>query len=206
MKKNKPHDKTDAGRNADKVEVLEPEATAPTGAAPPTGTQVGVTPQTPPDAAPSIAEWQERVEKLTDSLARTKADFQNLQRRSAIERSEAIRYANAEVMKSLLVVLDDFERSLAAAENSDNFQAVVEGVRLVHQNLLRALTAHGLDSIDALHQPFDPQVHEALMQQPTQAHPPGTVIEQSTKGYRLYDRVLRPARVVVAKAADEDVR
>lgn len=201
MKKNKHHEQTDQGRRPDQVDLLEPGTPPQPGARPPTPPSASA--DAPAQPAPSIAELQERIEKLTDSLARSKADFQNLQRRSATERSEAIRYANADVMKSLLGVLDDFERSLAAAETPDNLQAVVEGVRLVHQNLLRALTAHGLEPINALHQPFDPQVHEALLQQPTKEHAAGTVIEQATKGYRLHDRVLRPARVVVAKAVAE---
>lgn len=152
----------------------------------------------------SVEELQARVEKLTDSLHRAKADLVNFQRRSSVERSESIRYANAELMKSLLSVLDDFERSLAAAEETDNLEAVVDGVRLVHQNFVKTLRLQGLSPIEALHLPFDPSIHEALLQQPSRDHPPGTVIEEVAGGYRLYDRVVRPAKVVVSKAIEAD--
>lgn len=152
--------------------------------------------------ANTVAELQSKVTKLEDALLRSKADFQNLQRTSAVERTDAIRYANAELMKLLVRVVDDFERSLAAASKPDNLQAVVEGVRLVYENLSKALADHGLEPIDALHRPFDPKVHEALLHQPSEEHPPGTVIEQIAKGYRLRDRVIRPAKVIVAKEPD----
>ncbi len=146
---------------------------------------------------------QARVEKLEDTLLRAKADYQNFRRRSAIERANAIRYANAELMKSLLGVIDDFERSLASTEASDNHQAVVDGVRLVYQNLIQALRVQGLETIDALHEPFDPTIHQAMSQQPAADFPPGTVVEVVAKGYRLHDRVLRPAKVIVTKSPDE---
>ena len=156
-------------------------------------------------AAPeSLEELLAKVGKLEDNLLRAKADYQNLLRRSAIERADAIRYANADFMKSMLGVLDDFERSLAAAEGSDKLDAVTHGVRLVYDNLTKAMRNHGLETIDALNEPFDPSVHEAMLQQPSDDHPPGTVIEQVARGYRLYGRVLRPAKVIVSKEAQSD--
>ncbi len=140
-----------------------------------------------------------KVEELEDRLLRAQADAQNLRRRSAVQQSAAVQFANSELLKSLLGVLDDFERSLAATETSDNLKAVVDGVRLVHQNLIQALRSQGLHTIDALHEPFDPNVHEAIMQQPSADYPAGTVVEEIAKGYRLHDRVLRPAKVVVSK-------
>lgn len=153
----------------------------------------------PPDP---VAELQARIDSLEDSLVRSKADFQNLQRRSANERNEAVRYANAELMKSLLGVLDDFERSLTAAKEADIESPVLDGVRLIHANLQKALFDVGLEPIEAQGQKFDPMIHEALLHQPTAQAPPGTVVEQVAKGYRLRDRVLRPARVVVAKGIE----
>ena len=141
-----------------------------------------------------------KVAELEDRLLRAKADFQNLQRRTAIERSEAIRYANAELMKSLVGVLDDFERSLAAGVEATDVASVLDGERLIHENFRKALVDHGLELIRALHEPFDPSIHEALMQRPSDDHPPGTVLEEVAKGYRLRDRVLRPTRVIVSKA------
>lgn len=143
-----------------------------------------------------------RIEQLEEKLARARAELQNAQRRHGVERAQAIRYANAEVMKSLLGVIDDFERSLAAAEDSDNLQAVVDGVRLVYDNLTKALRDHGLTLIPALHEPFDPEVHEAMLQQPSADFPSGTVLNEVAKGYRLHDRVVRPSKVIVSKEPD----
>ncbi len=184
-----------------KTKNIEPNEPEESPAAP-----VETAPQAPDNGRPvsgdTVAELQAKVAKLEDSLLRAKADFQNLQRRSAAERLDALRYANAELMKSLVKVVDDFERSLAAASKPDNLPAVVEGVRLVYENLTKALSDHGLEPIEALHRPFDPNVHEALLHQPCDDHPPGMVIEQIAKGYRLCDRVVRPAKVIVAKAME----
>ena len=156
-----------------------------------------------PSASATVAEadateLQSKISRLEDSLLRAKADLQNAQRRAAAERSEAVRFANAELMKSLLVVLDDFDRAIAAVEKDKDLEALLKGVLLVHANLVKALKDFGLETIDAAGRKFDPTLHEALMQQPTSDAEPGTVLEQVAGGYKLRDRVLRPARVVVA--------
>ncbi len=151
-----------------------------------------------------LVALQERVASLEDALVRAKADYQNLQRRSATQQADAVRYANADMMKSLIVVADDFDRALAANEIAEDSAALAAGMKLVHDNLIKALRDHGLEYVPALHQPFDPAQHEALLQQPTDAHEPGTVVEEVAKGYRLRDRVIRPAKVVVSKAKDVD--
>lgn len=148
-----------------------------------------------------LAEMQARVDSLEESLLRAKAESQNIQRRAASERTEAIRFANAELMKSLIPVLEDFDRTLAAAGAAPE-ATLLEGTRMVHANLLKALTDFGLAPIEASGEAFDPTIHEALMHKPTADMPPGQVLEQVTRGYRLRDRVLRPARVIVSKAAD----
>lgn len=157
----------------------------------------------PPSAAEdSIADWKTKVEKLEETLLRARADFQNAQKRATAERLDAVRYANAELMKSLIKVLDDFDRALASADESAGESSLLAGVRLVRENFMKALADHGLETIDALHQAFDPAIHEALMQQPTDVHPPGTVVEQAARGYRLCGRVVRPAKVIVSKTLD----
>lgn len=148
-----------------------------------------------------VADLQARVDSLEDSLLRVKAESQNIQRRAAAERSEAIRFANAELIKALIPVLEDFDRTLAAADASDS--SILEGTRLVHANLMKAMSDFGLEPIEAAGKAFDPSIHEALMHQPTDEIPPGQVLEQVTRGYRLRERVLRPARVIVSKAVDQ---
>ena len=105
-------------------------------------------------------------------------------------------------MKPLVQIVDDFERALSTADPTKDMKPFVEGMRLVHQNLTKALADHGLETVEASNQPFDPSLHEALMQKPTTQHSAGTVIEQVAKGYRLRGRIIRPARVIVAKAPE----
>ena len=147
-----------------------------------------------------LAQMQAKIDSLEDSLLRAKAEAQNIQRRAATERNEAIRFANAELMRTLIPVLEDFDRTFEAAGTTD--KSILEGTRLVHANLIKALRDAGLEPIEARGEDFDPTIHEALMHQPSEDFPPGRVIEQVTRGYRLRDRVLRPARVVVAKAPE----
>ncbi len=155
-------------------------------------------------AEETVETLKHRVSVLEESVLRAKADYQNIQRRVTIERTEAIQFANADLMKSLLAVLDDFERSIQSADAGDDPAAVLQGIRLVYDNFRKGLTDHGLECIDAAYKPFDPHLHEAMMQQPTDDHEPGTVINEIAKGYKLRDRVIRPAKVVVSKAADQD--
>lgn len=149
--------------------------------------------------AESVEQLRARIALLEEALYRAKADYQNLQRRTSLERTEAVRFANGELMRSLLVVVDGLQRSLDAASNSNNLKAVFDGVRLVYDDLMKALASHGLEPIEAHRKPFDPNVHEALMQQPSADTPAGTVLEEVARGYRLRERVLRPAKVVVAR-------
>lgn len=156
-----------------------------------------------PEPEDTVESLREKVAALEDNLLRAKAEFLNAQRRQEKSRQDAVRYANADLMRPLLCVLDDFDRSLEAAKQADNTEAVVEGVRLVYENLKKELTNQGLEEIDAIDQPFDPHVHEAVLQQPVADREPNTVIEQVARGFRLHDRVLRPAKVIVSKAVEE---
>lgn len=154
-----------------------------------------------PPASPS-EDPETRITSLEDQVLRGKADYQNLLRRTAMEQAQALRYANAELIRGLLSVVDDLERSLAAVEQSDDFGLLRDGVRLAYKNFMKALHDQGLEPIDSMLKPFDPAVHNAMMQRASSDDPPGTVIEVLTKGYRLRDRVLRPAMVIVSKDAD----
>ncbi len=150
-----------------------------------------------------IHSLQDKIASLEDALLRQKAEGQNVQRRAGQQRLEAIRFANADLMKSLLSVVDDFQRSLDAATSTDNVASVVDGIKLVYDNFMKAMTDAGLEPIEAIHQPFDPHVHEAMLQQPTDECAPDIVIEEITKGFKLHERTLRPARVIVSKAIDK---
>ena len=132
-----------------------------------------------------------------DRLLRLAADFENYKRRAARERQEYVVLANERLIGELLPVLDDLERALDAASEHEEAQ-LEEGVRLVHRSLAALLERHGVRPIETDGQ-FDPHVHEALLSQPSEADE-GSVIDVIQKGYRLGDRVVRPARVVVAAA------
>ena len=136
----------------------------------------------------------ERDERLND-LRRLAADFDNFRKRAAREQESLVARAHERLMKALLPVLGHLERALVAASEHEE-AGLEEGVRLVARELDEALRREGLAEIEAEGQ-FDPHVHEALLSQPSD-EPEGTVIEVLQKGYRLGDRVLRPARVVVA--------
>ena len=138
----------------------------------------------------------ERDEYLRD-LQRVAADFDNFRKRSAREYEALAERASERLVKELLPVLDDLERALEAAEEHDEAK-VIEGVRLVQQALRQSLEREGLAEIEAAGK-FDPHVHEALLAQPAEHAEHGDVLEVLQKGYRLGDRVLRPARVIVAE-------
>ena len=146
---------------------------------------------------PVVEEQQEVVD---DRLLRLAADFENYKKRAAREREEYVALANERLLKELLPVLDDLERALNAAEEHEEAQ-LEEGVRLVHKELADALSREGLAEIETNGR-FDPHVHEALLSQPSEAEE-GSIIEVVQKGYVLGDRVVRPARVVVAAPQPE---
>ena len=142
----------------------------------------------------------ERDERLND-LKRVAADFENYRKRVARDQESLVARAHERLVKELLPVLDDLERALAAAEEHEEAK-LEEGVRLVHRALRDALTREGLAEIETNGR-FDPHVHEALLSQPSDAEE-GSVLEVVQKGYRLGDRVVRPARVVVAASQETD--
>jgi molecular chaperone GrpE len=141
----------------------------------------------------------ERDEHLND-LKRVAAEFENYRKRVARDQESLVARAHERLVKELLPVLDDLERALAAAEEHEEAK-LEEGVRLVHRELAAALKREGLAEIET-NGHFDPHVHEALLTQPSDAEE-GSVIEVVQKGYTLGDRVVRPARVVVAAPKPE---
>jgi molecular chaperone GrpE len=159
----------------------------------------GTGPQGPVPQAPDerLAELEKERDEYLDSLQRLKAEFDNYRKRTAREQASFASRANESLLKELLPILDDLERALEAAEEHEEAK-LEEGVRLVHRALEEALRKQGLEVIET-DGPFDPHVHEALLTQPGDEAEPGSVLQVLQKGYRLGDRVLRPARVVVAE-------
>lgn len=142
-------------------------------------------------------EWREK-------LLRAKAELSNYQKRAEKDRVDAIRYANADMARALLPLVDDLDRVLASVTDANAPQDVlVQGVRLTRDNFLKVLQQFHVLPIVAQGELFDPNVHEALMQQPSAEHAEPTVLQEVARGYRLHDRVLRPAKVIVSKAPSE---
>lgn len=146
----------------------------------------------------TVAE-QQRDEYLA-LLQRTRADFENYQKRRQRDMAAERRQALAGFARQLLAVLDNQQRALDASRQQHKEGPLVQGVALVHSQLLEVLARFGVTPIDALGQPFDPNLHESVSQQVRTDVAPGTVIEVLQPGYRLHERVLRPAKVVVAAA------
>ena len=139
---------------------------------------------------------RERDEYL-DALQRLKAEFDNFRKRTAREHEAMSARANEALLRELLPIIDDLERALEAAEQHEEAK-LEDGVRLVHRALADVARRHGLEEIET-DGAFDPHVHEALLAQPAEDAESGSVLQVLQKGYRLGDRVLRPARVVVAE-------
>jgi molecular chaperone GrpE len=152
------------------------------------------------------AKLQEAEQKRDEYLylaQRTRADFENYQKRMKRDQAEERRYAQAPLAADLLPALDNLERATAAAEQAGEKGPLVQGVAMVHTQLLDILRRHGVTRIEAQGQPFDPNCHQAVSQQPSKEHPPMTVVQVLEPGYRIHDRVLRPARVVVSTAPEQ---
>jgi len=135
-----------------------------------------------------------------DRFLRQAAELENFKKRATRERDEAIRFANEYLIKDLLPVLDNLERAVAHAKGGGNGKPLVEGVDMVLKGLIDVLSKHGVAPIEAVGQPFDPAIHEAMAQVESEDHPANTVVEEHHKGYLFHERLLRPALVSVAKA------
>ena len=145
-----------------------------------------------------LAERQR--DEYLDLAKQTRADFENYQKRAARDLATERRFAQTPLAGDLLPALDNLERALAVAKQTGDSGALAQGVAMVQSQLLDALRRHGVTRIEAQGQPFDPNLHQAVMQQPSKDHPPQTVLQVLEQGYQIHDRVLRPARVVVSAA------
>ena len=154
-----------------------------------------------PEQLAELKAQAARAHENWDRLLRTTADFDNFKKRAAREKQEAVKYANEGLLQKLVPVLDSLDMALAAAQATgpDATQSLQAGVGMVCQQLKTALAEAGLEELNAVGKPFYPNFHEALSQQESPGVPEGHVVQQVRKGYKLRDRLLRPASVVVAK-------
>jgi molecular chaperone GrpE len=181
------------------IEILsaEPESFNPSPAPPAT--------PPPPEAVPADAEdWKKRHDEVKDRLMWVAADFDNFKKRVVKERDELHKFSQAGLWREILPVLDNLERAMVALQGHEEeatpaFAALKQGVDMVLKQFHSVLEKHGVTRIDAVGRPFDPRVHEVMMQVESADHPDDTVLDELQGGYMIHDRVLRPARVRVTK-------
>ena len=140
---------------------------------------------------------QKERDELKDQVLRTQADFANYQKRARQQADEVRTYAIGSLAQDVLGAIDNLERAIEALRASAD-QGITSGLDMVQKQLLGILAKYGVEPIAALEQPFDPNFHEAIMQQPSAEHPEGTVVAELGKGYKIHDRVLRPSKVAVS--------
>ena len=219
-----PEDETPEAAGAPETGADDAAAASPSGAAADApadadgdGTAGGTEPEAEeaPEAAPdedSGAEEpspEDEVADLKDKLLRTLADMENLRRRSQKERQDALRYGAAGLALEILTVADNLRRALESAPTDDGAEdgalaGFIEGVQLTEKSLHAALERQGVQRIEPEGEKFDPQFHEAMLEMPAPGAAPGTVVQVLEVGYVIHERLLRPAKVAVARAAPEE--
>lgn len=178
---------------------------APDAAAQPNG---GATPEFAPEAVDQALEADDQirkdVERFKDLALRAHADLENYRKRVARDLDEERKYGGMGLLRDLLPVLDNMYRAIEAAEKTADATSLLQGFKMVTRQLEETLGKHHCRKIDALHQPFDPARHQAILQQPSGDHPAGTVLLVAQEGYQLHDRVVRPSQVIVSSRPADD--
>lgn len=150
----------------------------------------------------AVSQELEQAKKLADEnyqrFLRTQADFDNFRRRTQKEKEEFAKYASLKLIEQLLPVVDNFERALAASKDNKDYDSLAKGVDMIFRQLDQVLTSEGLQPMQTVGTPFNPEFHQAIMQVESEEHEEGIVVEEVQKGYLLKDKVLRPAMVKVS--------
>lgn len=159
--------------------------------------------EAPAEPAPESSESAEDVLKAelaaaNDRNLRLMAEFDNFRRRSAREQLEIIETANGKLLEKLSEVLDNFERAFSAENKAKDLETFEKGMQMIHDQFAKVLADAGLEQLDPTGQEFDPNCHEALMQQPSETVPENHVVTVFMKGYKLKNKILKPAKVIVS--------
>jgi molecular chaperone GrpE len=147
---------------------------------------------------PRIAELQRQADELNQRYLRAQADFDNFRRRTVKEKEDLAQYASLKLIGQLLPVVDNFQRALQTGSESAESQSFAKGIDMIYRQLWQVLEGEGLKLMEPVGQPFDPEVHQAIMQVESEEYEEGTVVEAVQPGYWLKDKVLRPAMVKVS--------
>ena len=179
---------------------IDGKAVTPEAETPPAGRSPGAgTPAAEPTLEERLAQLQAELTQGRDQALRDRADLENTRKRLQREKEEAVKYANASLLERLLPVVDNFELGLMAARQAPEAGAVVNGMAMVQKQLESFLSENGMQSLAVEGEKFDPNLHDALGEEPSADVPEGHVIRVQRKGYKLKDRLLRPASVFVSK-------
>jgi molecular chaperone GrpE len=149
-------------------------------------------------AEEKIGRLETDLREANERVLRAQAELENFRKRSQRELADERRYAVVPLVRDLLPVVDNLERAIEAAKGAEGGQVLLDGVKLVATQLDSVLKQHQCVRIEAVGEPFDPNQHEAIAQEPSNEHPAGTVTRAVQSGYKLYDRVIRPAQVFVS--------
>jgi molecular chaperone GrpE len=152
------------------------------------------------DPASELEHWKQVADDHYQKYLRSQADFDNFRRRSRQEKEEFAKYASQKLIEALLPVVDNFERAMAATHEQQDIEAMVKGISMIHRQLKQLLEKEGLKPIDAVGHPFNPEIHQAVMQVAAEdGMASGVIVEQLQKGYILKDKVIRPSMVKVTE-------
>ena len=147
----------------------------------------------------SLDEKEEELKTLHDKLLRSQAEFENYKKRMTKETSDLMKYSNEEIIKELLHTVDNLERAIQHAKESDKSENITEGIDIILKQLFKSLERFGVSGFVSVGEKFDPNKHEAVIQMESAEHEPNTIIAESQKGYFLRERLLRPALVTVTR-------
>lgn len=161
-----------------------------------------VTEMTKKELIEELHAAEKRSQENYDRYMRMYAEMENIKRRGQKEREDLVKYANESLIKEILPVIDNLDKAVSHVENDENSLGLVEGVELTRNGLMSTLKKAGLDEVEAVGKPFDPNFHEAISQQMNDAVAPGHVIMELQKGYLLNGRLVRPSMVVVSQKRD----
>lgn len=153
-----------------------------------------------------LEEKEKEIKEYHDRLLRLAADFENYKKRAARDKEDWTKFANEDLLRTILPFIDNLERAINHAQKVADTGVLIEGVRLTIQQILQSLNKFGLSSFQSVGKPFDPTVHEAMLVVETDTHEPNQVVEEFQKGYLLNDRLLRPATVSVSKPPEKEVQ
>jgi molecular chaperone GrpE len=151
------------------------------------------------DMACALEEARAKLQESEEKVLRLAADFDNSKKRLERERDTSLKYAEENILKELLPGIDNIERAMDQAQEANNIESLLEGVELTRDGLLGTLEKFGVEAIESVGEVFDPNIHEAIAMEETDAMEPNLVLREFQKGYVYKDRLLRPAKVIVSK-------